>query len=125
MDFDLLVSEYAVDRFSMETKRQLDVLDRHLAEEGEKGSGSNGKRRLYVCGDEYTIADMAIMPWILCLREFYGASEFLDLDSYEHISAWVARIRARPAVKRGLRVNGWGENFGPPVKNRHPRADFD
>lgn len=106
--------EYAIDRFTMETKRQLDVLDKQL--EG----------KAFVCGDEYTIADMSIMPWILCLREFYGGGEFLELDSYRNVDAWVARLRERPAVQRGLRVNGIDDRFGgPPVKNRHSRADFD
>lgn len=105
--------EYAVDRFSMETKRQLDVLNVHLAD------------KPFLCGDEYTIADMAVMPWVLCCEEFYKASEFLDLPSYAHVAAWVARIRARPAVQKGLRVNGFGDAFGPPVKERHSRADLE
>jgi len=105
--------EYAVDRFSMETKRQLDVLNVLLAD------------KPFLCGDEYTIADMAVMPWVLCCEEFYKASEFLDLPSYAHVAAWVARIRARPAVQKGLRVNGFGDAFGPPVKERHSRADLE
>ena len=105
--------EYAVDRFALETKRQLDVLDQHLAD------------KLFLCGDEYSIADMAVMPWILCCDEFYKASEFLGLPAYAHVAAWVARIRARPAVQQGLRVNGFGDAFGPPVKERHSRADME
>ena len=105
--------EYAIDRFSMETKRQFDVLNLHLSD------------KQFLCGDEYTIADMAVMPWVLCCEEFYEASEFLDLPSYAHVTAWMARIKARPAVMKGLRVNGLSEAFGPPLKERHSRSDFD
>ncbi|KAK3283896.1 hypothetical protein CYMTET_8426 [Cymbomonas tetramitiformis] len=102
--------EYCIDRFAMETKRQLDVLDQHLA----------GKQ--YVCGEEYTIADMAIMPWIRCLTVFYKAEEFLQLKTYTNVMEWMERILARDAVKRGLRVNGFGDDA---VVNRHSKADFD
>lgn len=101
--------EYAIDRYTMETKRLLDVLDRQL--EG----------REYVC-DEYSIADMAIYPWVSCLREFYKASEFLQLDSYENVQRWCSTMAARPAVKRGMKVNqSWGES---PVPERHSAKDF-
>jgi GST-like protein len=101
--------EYAVDRYTMETKRLLDVLDKHL--EG----------RDFIC-NEYSIADMAIMPWILCIYKFYNAADFLDYQSYKNVVAWVARIEERPAVQRGLRVN----TFGPDaVTERHSPADFE
>lgn len=102
--------EYCIDRFTMETKRQLDVLDKHLA----------GKE--YVCGDEYTIADMAIMPWVRCIDVFYKATKFVDTPSYKNVVAWVERLTQRDAVKRGLRVNGFGPDA---VKERHSKADFD
>merc|ERR1739845_98621 len=81
--------EYAIDRLAMETKRILDVLDRHL--EGKS----------YVCGEEYTIADMAIMPWIQCIDVGYNAAKFLQLDTYKNVVAWRERLQARKAVKRG------------------------
>lgn len=102
--------EYAVNRFSMETKRILDVLDQHLA--------SND----YVAGDEYSIADMAIFPWIQCLDWGYKAREFLELDKYQNVSRWLTVIGERPAVKRGLRVNGFSEGA---IAERHSAADFD
>jgi len=101
--------EYAVDRFSLETKRLLDVLDKHLAD------------KEYVCGDEYTIADMAIMPWIRCIVVGYAAGEFLQVDSYTNVNAWMERLNARKAVQRGLRVNGFSEDA---VQHRHSKADF-
>jgi GSH-dependent disulfide-bond oxidoreductase len=94
----------------METKRQLDVLDKHLA----------GKD--FMCGDEYTIADMAIYPWILCLSRFYKADTFLGLADYTNVARWSASLLARPAVQRGLRVNGFGDDA---VVERHSVADFD
>jgi GST-like protein len=102
--------QYAIDRYTMETKRQLDVLDKHL---------SNNK---YMVGDEVSIADFAIWPWILCCQKFYGAQEFLQLDSYSHLMRWMELIGERPAVKRGMRVNGFGDDA---VVNRHSRADFE
>jgi GSH-dependent disulfide-bond oxidoreductase len=102
--------EYAIDRYTMETKRQLDVLDKHLVD------------KQWMCGDEYTIADMAIWPWIMCLEKFYKASEFLQLDSYVNVKAWCGRMLARPAVQRGMRVNGFGDDA---VTERHSKADFD
>lgn len=105
--------EYAIDRFSMETKRQFDVLDQHLA----------GKQ--FICGEEYTIADMAIYPWFHYLSDDdvgYGGAEFLQAASYKNVQKWIARISERPAVKRGMRVNAYGGE--DPVMNRHHRSDF-
>ncbi|MET0720560.1 MAG: glutathione-dependent disulfide-bond oxidoreductase, partial [Tardiphaga sp.] len=88
--------EYAIDRFAMETKRQLDVLDRRLAESE------------YLGGSDYSIADIAVFPWYggLAQGKLYGDSaEFLDVQSYEHLQRWTAAIAARPAVKRGRMVN--------------------
>lgn len=100
--------EYAIDRYSMETKRQLDVLDKQL--EGKE----------YVAG-EYSIADMAIFPWIGCIDWGYKASAFLQLDSYKNVSAWIKRMEARPAVRRGRRVNGFLEGA---LEERHSKEDF-
>lgn len=102
--------EYCVDRFSMEVKRQLDVLDQRLAEVP------------YVAGSEYSIADMAIMPWIRCITTGYKADKFLGLAEYKNITRWVDSIMARPAVQRGMRVNGWTPDA---VAERHSRKDFD
>ena len=87
--------EYAIDRFAMETKRLLDVLDRRLAETE------------YVAGPEYTIADMAIFPWYGGLAKFgqYGAAEFLSVQDYKNVQRWTDAMLARPAVKRGRMVN--------------------
>lgn len=106
--------EYPINRYAMETKRQLDVLDRRLAEVP------------FVAGDEYSIADMAIWPWYggLVLGRAYNAAEFLDVASYKNVIAWAERIDARTAVKRGRMVN---KNWGPEdeqVPNRHSAADF-
>ena len=102
--------EYAIDRFSMEAKRIVDVLDKHL--EGKE----------YVCDDEYTIADMAIFPWIRCLGVFYNATEFLQLEEYSNVQRWMKTLEARDAVQRGLRVNGFGPDA---VVERHSIDDFD
>jgi len=102
--------EYAIDRFAMETKRQLDLLDKQL----------DGKS--YLCGDEYTIADMAVWPWIKALSDGYKADEFLSLREYVQLNAWVERVGKRPAVQRGVRVNGFGRDA---IEERHSRADFD
>lgn len=101
--------EYAIDRFTMEAKRIVDVLDNQL--EGKD----------YVCGDEYTIADIAIFPWIRCLDKGYNASEFLQLQEYTNVQRWMKTLEERDAVKRGLRVNGYGEDA---VKERHSIDDF-
>ncbi|MGY3437465.1 MULTISPECIES: glutathione-dependent disulfide-bond oxidoreductase [unclassified Marinovum] len=107
--------QYPIDRFAMETKRQLDVLDRHLA----------GKD--WMAGGEYTIADIAIWPWYgqLVLGRLYGAAKFLDVESYENVMRWAKQIDARPAVQRGRMVN---RTFGEPetqLHERHSPADFD
>ena len=106
--------QYPIDRFAMEVKRQLDVLDRTLAE------------RTYLCGEEYTIADMANYAWYgaLVLHNIYEAAEFLDVSSYQHVVRWATAIEARPAVARGRRVNrAWGPE-AERVPERHSPADF-
>ena len=104
--------EYAIDRFAMETKRQLDVLDRRLADSE------------YLGGSEYTIADMMVWPWygLLAKGMAYEAGEFLDVQSYKHVQRWTDQIAARPAVKRGRIVNRAGDNTLP---ERHDASDFD
>ncbi len=107
--------EYAIDRYAMEVKRQLDVLDRRLAEVA------------FVAGDAYTIADMAIWPWYgqLVLGSLYGAAEFLQVQEYRHVLRWAREIEAREAVQRGRRVN---RTFGDPalqLPERHDASDFD
>jgi len=105
--------EYAIDRYAMEVKRQMDVLDRRLAEAE------------YLAGAEYTIADMAVWPWYggLARGLLYGAGEFLDVQSYKSVQRWTEQIGARPAVKRGVRVNrSWGDDA---MAERHDAADFD
>src|SRR5580698_3394842 len=107
--------EYAIDRFAMEVKRELDVLDRRLAESE------------YVAGPEYTIADMAIFPWYgnLATGEAYAAGEFLQVAEYKNVQRWTALIGARPAVKRGRMVN---RTIGDPagqLRERHEAGDFD
>lgn len=107
--------EYPINRFTMEVKRQLDVLNRQLAEHE------------YVAGAEYTIADMAIWPWygVLVLGRLYGAAEFLDVDSYTHVKRWAQAIDARPAVQRGRRVNrNWGAE-DEQLPERHDARDFE
>ncbi len=106
--------EYPINRFAMETKRQLDVLDRQLAS------------RPFVAGDAYTIADIAIWPWYgqLVLGRLYEAATFLDVASYGHVVRWATLIDARPAVQRGRNVNRtFGEEAGR-VPERHSAADF-
>lgn len=107
--------EYPINRFAMETKRQLDVLDKHLAE------------NQFMAGDEYSIADMAIWPWYggLVMGWQYNAAEFLDVASYTNVVRWAKEIYDRPAVRRGRMVNrGWGEEHTQVVE-RHSAADFD
>lgn len=101
--------EYAIDRFTMETKRIVDVLDQHLQD------------KEYICDDEYTIADMAIYPWIRCLGVHYKATEFLQMEEYKNVQRWMETLEARDAVQRGLRVNGFGSDA---VKERHSKTDF-
>src|SRR5258705_10967581 len=107
--------EYPIDRYAMEVKRQLDVLNRNL----------EGRR--FLGGDEYTIADMATYPWYgaLVLHNIYEAAEFLDVASYAHVVRWATEIETRPAVQRGRRVNRpWGPE-AERVVERHSARDFD
>ncbi|OFW98998.1 MAG: glutathione-dependent disulfide-bond oxidoreductase [Alphaproteobacteria bacterium RIFCSPHIGHO2_12_FULL_63_12] len=107
--------EYPINRYAMEVKRQLDVLDRHLAE------------NQYMAGADYTIADMAIWPWygVLVQGKLYEAGEFLDVQFYKNVQRWTAEIAARPAVKRGRMVNrGWGEP-SEQLLERHDASDFE
>jgi len=107
--------EYAIDRFAMETKRQLDVLDRQLA-------GNE-----YVAGSEYTIADMAIWPWYggLVKGWLYEAAEFLAVQDYKHVQRWADAIGDRPAVRRGRMVNGVFGELSSQLHERHDAADFE
>jgi GST-like protein len=108
--------KYAVDRFSMEVKRQLDVLDRHLA------------TSRFMAGSEYSIADIAIWPWYgeLALGKIYGdAATFLDVQSYRHLQRWTAEIAERPAVKRGRMVNRLSGDPSEQLHERHDASDFD
>jgi GSH-dependent disulfide-bond oxidoreductase len=107
--------EYAIDRFAMETKRLLDVLDRRLAESK------------YVAGDTYTIADIAIFPWYGGLVKFgqYGAAEFLAVHEYKNVQRWADMIYERPAVKRGRMVNRLSGEPSSQLHERHDASDFD
>jgi GST-like protein len=107
--------EYAIDRFAMETKRQLDVLDRRLAESE------------FIAGADYSIADMAIWPWYggLVKGWLYGAAEFLDVQSYRHVQRWTDAIHARPAVQRGRMVNRVQGDPSSQLHERHDASDFD
>ena len=107
--------EYAIDRFAMEVKRELDVLDKRLADNE------------FMAGDEYSIADMAIWPWYGALASgvVYDAGEFLQVHEYENVQRWTKQIAERPAVKRGRMVN---RTFGKPetqLRERHDASDFD
>jgi GST-like protein len=106
---------YPIDRFAMEAKRQLDVLDRHLAQNE------------WMAGGTFTIADIAIWPWYgqLSLGRLYGAGEFLDVASYRNVVAWAERIDARPAVKRGRMVNRTSGEPHEQLRERHDASDFD
>jgi GST-like protein len=107
--------EYAVSRFTMEVKRQLDVLDSHLS------------ANKFMCGDAYTIADMAIWPWYgaLVSNKVYEAAEFLDAQSYTHVNRWTREIAARQAVKRGRMVNRISGSPKEQLRERHDASDFD
>ena len=107
--------EYAIDRFAMETKRQLDVLDRRLAESE------------YLAGADYTIADMAVFPWYGGLAKGwnYGAAEFLSVQEYRHVQRWADAILARPAVKRGRMVNRMSGDPSGQLRERHDARDFE
>lgn len=105
--------EYAIDRYTMEVKRQLDVLERHLAE------------NTYMCGEEYTIADIAIWPWYgaLAKGQLYGSAEFIEADTYTHVNRWADQIAAREAAQRGRIVNrSWGEKK---LAERHDASEID
>jgi len=107
--------EYAIDRFAMEVKRQLDVLDRHLADNE------------YMAGHDFSIADMAIWPWygVLAKGLLYEAGEFLQVNEYQNLQRWTDLIAARPAVQRGRMVNrAWGEPASQ-LHERHDASDFD
>ncbi len=107
--------EYAIDRFAMEVKRQLDVLDRRLTESE------------FIAGPEYTIADMAIFPWYgnLATGETYSAGEFLQVAEYKNVQRWTAMIGARPAVRRGRMVNRISGEPAGQLRERHEASDFD
>ncbi|MFT4432928.1 glutathione-dependent disulfide-bond oxidoreductase [Caballeronia sp. 15715] len=107
--------EYAIDRFAMETKRQLDVLDKQLA------------RNEYIAGSEYTIADMAIWPWYggLVKGWIYEAAEFLAVQDYKHLQRWADAIGERPAVRRGRMVNRVFGELSSQLHERHDASDFD
>ena len=107
--------EYAIDRFSMEVKRELDVLDQRLADNA------------YLAGDDYSIADIATWPWYgaLVLGRLYDAGEFLQVHTYKHVQRWANEIGNRPTVKRGRTVNrNWGE-VEDQLAERHNASDFD
>ena len=107
--------EYCIDRFAMEAKRQLDVLDKHLA------------NNTYMAGDNYTIADMAIWPWYgaAVLGALYDAAEFLDVSSYKHATRWANSINERPAVQRGRMVNRVSGEPSSQLRERHDSSDFE
>jgi len=107
--------EYAIDRYAMEVKRQLDVLDRHLA------------ANEYMAGDEYSIADMAIWPWYgaLVLGVVYGAAEFLAVHEYKNVIRWTKQIGERPAVRRGRMVNSTSGKPENQLRERHDASDFE
>lgn len=107
--------EYPINRFAMEAKRQLDVLNRRLAE------------TRYLAGDEYSIADMAVWPWygVLTQGKIYDAGEFLQVQTYEHVQRWTNEIANRPAVQRGRMVNrAWGDPREQ-LRERHDASDFE
>jgi GSH-dependent disulfide-bond oxidoreductase len=107
--------EYAIDRYAMEVKRQLDVLDQRLAQSA------------YLAGDDYTIADMAVWPWYgaLVKGQLYEAGEFLQVQDYQHVLRWTDQIAQRPAARRGRRVNRtWGAPDSQ-LRERHEASDFD
>ncbi len=107
--------EYAIDRFTMETKRQLNVLDRHLA------------AHEYMAGHEYSIADIAIWPWYGALAKglLYGSAEFLQVQDYVHVNRWTNAIGERPAVKRGRIVNRIQGDPSSQLRERHDAGDFE
>jgi GSH-dependent disulfide-bond oxidoreductase len=107
--------QYAIDRFAMETKRQLDVLDRRLADNE------------YLAGDQYTIADIAVFPWYGGLAQglLYNGGEFLSVQDYKNVQRWTAAIAGRPAVKRGRMVNRVSGDPATQLRERHDAGDFE
>ena len=107
--------EYSIDRFAMEVKRQLDVLDRRLAETE------------YLAGGAYTVADIAAWPWYGGLAKgwLYEAAEFLQVQDYKHVQRWADAIHARPAVQRGRMVNRTTGEAASQLHERHDASDFD
>jgi GST-like protein len=107
--------EYPINRYAMEVKRQLDVLDRRLAEHE------------YIAGSDYTIADMAIWPWYGALAKglVYDAGEFLQVDDYKNVQRWTDQLATRPAVKRGRMVNRVTGDPASQLRERHDASDFD
>lgn len=107
--------QYPIDRFTMEVKRELDVLDRHLAD------------HRYVAGDEYSIADIAVWPWygVVALGELFNAAQFLQVESYENVQRWAQEIAKRPAVIRGRMVNRTKGEAHEQLKERHSASDFE
>ena len=107
--------EYAIDRYAMETKRQMDVLNRHLAD------------HRYMCGDEYTIADMAIWPWYGGMAKglLYEGGEFLQVHEYTNVIRWADELAERPGVKRGRMVNRVSGDPSSQLHERHDASDFD
>ena len=106
--------EYPINRFTMEAKRQLDVLDRHLAD------------NRYMCGDEYTIADIAIWPWYggVLLNRLYDGAEFLEAESYTHAMRWTKEVDSREMVRRGRMVNRDHGDLDGQLRERHDASDF-
>ena len=107
--------EYPIDRYAMEVKRQLDVLDKQLAV------------REYMAGSDYSVADMAIWPWYgqLVLGQLYNAGEFLQVQQYTHVQRWAQQIAQRPAVQRGRKVNRMMGEPAEQLRERHDASDFD
>ena len=107
--------EYPINRFAMETKRQLDLLDQRLS------------KNQFIAGSEYTIADMAIWSWYgqLALGRLYNAAEFLDVESYTHLMDWTKKIDARNTVQRGRMVNRVNGELSSQLRERHQASDFD
>jgi GSH-dependent disulfide-bond oxidoreductase len=107
--------EYPINRFAMEVKRQMDVLDKRLAESE------------YLAGDTYTVADIAVFPWygMLAQGKTYGAGEFLQVQEYAHLRRWSDMVNERPAVKRGKIVNRVSDENVPQLRERHDASDFD
>lgn len=107
--------EYPINRFAMETKRQMDVLDRNLAD------------RRFMCGDDYTIADIAIWPWygVLALGQQYDAGEFLQVQDYKHVQRWTRELAARPAVTRGRMINRVRGEDAEKIRERHGPTDYE